>query len=133
MNKAILKGRIGSDVDVKDINGTKCARFSLATSKKYKDKDGNFKEQTQWHSCVAWRQTAELIGKFFAKGSEILLEGEIQYRQWESNGEKRYATDIVVEGFEFCGSKSDAQPSHSPAPQPRVAPPVVEEDNDLPF
>lgn len=141
MNKVILKGRIGSDVDVKDINGVKCARFSLATSKRYKDKDGNNKELTQWHNCIAWRQVAETIGKFFAKGSEILLEGEIQYRQWETDrGEKRTSTDIVVEGFEFCGSR-ESQPTQSSTPVARQTPRVqstpisagVSDDGDLPF
>lgn len=143
MNKVILKGYIGSDVELKDLNGTKYARFSVATNKRYKDREGNTKEQAQFHNCVAWRQTGETIAKFFSKGSEILLEGEIQYRQWETDkGEKRYATDIVVENFEFCGKKDNA-PAPSPAPQqqkfnPRAvqSTPIVSgdpEDGDLPF
>ena len=98
VNKAMLLGRVGKDVEVKDVNGTKCAIFTIATSEKYKDRNGEYQENTQWHNVVAWRNVADICERFVKKGDQIWAEGKITYRSWDTpSGEKRYVTEIVVE------------------------------------
>lgn len=135
VNRVVLLGRIGKDVEVRDINGTKCATFTLATSEKYKDRNGEVKELTEWHNIVAWRQTAEICEKYVKKGDQLFVEGRIKSRTWETDrGEKRYATDIVADKIELLSKPQSA----SAAPQPRVQsvplPPAGDpEDGDMPF
>ena len=142
--KVILLGRVGKDVEVRDINGTKCATFTLATSEKYKDRNGEVKELTEWHNIVAWRQTADICEKYVKKGDQLFVEGRIKYRSWETDrGEKRYATDIFADKVELLGSKKEESApvpvaTPAPAPQPRVQsvplPSAGEpEGDDLPF
>lgn len=139
--KVILLGRVGKDVEVRDINGTKCATFTLATSEKYKDRNGEVKELTEWHNIVAWRQTADICEKYVKKGDQLFVEGRIKSRTWETDrGEKRYATDIVVDKIELLSKPSapQSQSAPAPAPQPRVqSVPLPQagapEDGDLPF
>jgi single-strand DNA-binding protein len=104
INKVILLGRVGKNPDIKDINGVKCATFSLATGEKYKDRNGNLQEKTQWHNIVAWRATADICDRYVKQGDQLCVEGKIEYRSWETDrGEKRYATDIVAERVELLG------------------------------
>ena len=106
MNTVILIGRVGRNPEIKDINGAKCATFSLATSERYKDRNGNQQEQTEWHNIVAWRATADIAERFVKSGDQLCVEGKIKYRQWETDrGEKRYATDIVADRIHLLGSK----------------------------
>jgi single-strand DNA-binding protein len=116
----------------------------LATSEKWKDKDGNMKEKTEWHRCVAWQKTAELIGKYLKKGSQAYLEGKLQTRQWDDkNGEKRYTTEIVIDSVQFVGSAGDNKPANAvPHPAETSQPPEKPNfnmgntgyaDEDLPF
>lgn len=124
INKAILIGFAGSDPEVRYIgdatNGTKVATLRLATSEKYKDRDGNIKEQTEWHSVVVWRSLADIVEKYVKKGTQIYVEGKLSTRQWEDNaGVKRYQTDIVASTLQLLGRKesSDNRPPH-PADNP---------------
>lgn len=141
VNRVVLLGRIGKDVEVRDINGTKCATFTLATSEKYKDRNGEVKELTEWHNIVAWRATADICEKYVKKGDQLFVEGRIKSRTWETDrGEKRYATDIVVDKIELLSKPSapQSQSAPAPAPQPRVqSVPLPQagahEDGDLPF
>lgn len=145
INKVILLGRVGKDVEVRDINGTKCATFTLATSEKYKDRNGEVKELTEWHNIVAWRQTADICEKYVKKGDQLFVEGRIKYRSWETDrGEKRYATDIFADKVELLGKPqaTQSQPTQpvkqTPAPQARVqTTPIVDDlppdDSGLPF
>jgi len=96
INKVILVGNLGKDPEVFTYeNGTKRAVFSLATTESYKDKDGQWQEQTEWHQIVLWRFLAE---KNLIKGDKIYLEGKIRTRSWEDeNGQKRYTTEIQGE------------------------------------
>ena len=142
VNKAMLLGRVGKDVEVKDVNGTKCAIFTIATSEKYKDRNGEYQENTQWHNVVAWRNVADICERFVKKGDQIYAEGKITYRSWDTpSGEKRYVTEIVVERVELLGSKNAApaqssapqtqqRPQHKTTPLPAAGDP---EDDDLPF
>ena len=110
INKVILLGRVGRNPEIKDVNGAKVAQFSLATGEKYKDRNGNLQEKTEWHNIVAWRNTADICEKYVHSGDQICVEGKIQYRQWETDkGEKRYSTDIVADRVELLGSKGNSQ------------------------
>lgn len=131
-NKVILGGRISTDVELKSTNnGTLFTQFSLAVNRK-PNKEG--KAETDFISCVAWRNTAEFISKFFKKGSSICVVGTIQTRIWEDkNNQKRYVTEVVVDEANFVDSKADNQPVQS---QPAQSQPQFEElddDKDLPF
>jgi single-strand DNA-binding protein len=98
VNKAILVGRLGGDPEVRYVpSGSPVANFSLATNRSYKDKDGNFQEETDWHRVAAWNRLAEFAKQYLHKGMRVYVEGRIQYRDWQDqNGVKRNATDIVA-------------------------------------
>lgn len=144
LNKTMLIGRCGGNSDVKTINekGRKAAQFSLATTEKYKDRNGEVKEQTEWHNIVAFDKTAELIEKFVTKGMLLYVEGKLRTRSWDDqNGNKRYITEVLVNGIQFLEKKeqSDApqnvrstQNTHhaSSSPTPNAGAP---QDDDLPF
>jgi single-strand DNA-binding protein len=86
------------------------ATFSLATTERYKDRDGQKQEKTEWHNIVAWRQLAEICGKFLHKGKQIYIEGKIQTRSYDDrDGNKRYITEIVVDQMQMLGSKDEGQ------------------------
>jgi single-strand DNA-binding protein len=104
-NKLILLGRLGSDPEVTTTpKGTAVAKFSLATSEKYKDK-----ETVQWHRIVAWGKLAEICGKYLTKGQQAYFEGKVTYQQWEKDGKKHYSTEIVIDKMEFVGSRGEKQ------------------------
>ena len=108
-NKVILIGRVGKDAEVKTFDWGTVAECSLATSKKWKDKQGNLKESTQWHSLEFFGKTAEVAGKYVKKGSQIQVEGRIEYQEYEKDGQKRTITEIVVGSLLLLGSKQDDQ------------------------
>lgn len=102
LNKAILIGNLGADPELKYIqSGTPVTTLSLATSETWKDNDGNKQESTEWHRVVVWKRLAELCCEYLKKGSRVYLEGKIQTRQWEKDGEKRYTTEIVAREVKF--------------------------------
>lgn len=96
VNKTILIGRLGKDPEVKyTTSGAPVANFSIATSERWKDKDGEQQERTEWHRIVAWNKLAELCGQYLSKGRQVYVEGRLQTRQWEDEGGgKRYTTEI---------------------------------------
>ena len=112
INKVILGGRLTSDPELKQTtSGTAVTQFSLAVNRKGKE------AQTDFLDCVAWRQTAEFICKYFKKGSSICVLGNLQKREWQDkNGAKRYATEIIVDEALFVDSKNDAQSGGASAP-----------------
>jgi single-strand DNA-binding protein len=106
INKVTLIGNVGKNPDVKYTqSGTPYTTFSLATSEVWKDKDGSLQERTDWHSVVAWRKLAEIIGEKVRKGSRLYIEGKIQTRAIEKNGDRRYVTDIVAENMLILDGK----------------------------
>ena len=111
VNKVILVGNLGKDPELRYTpSGTAVATFSLATTERYKDRDGQKQEKTEWHNIVAWRQLAEICGKFLHKGKQIYIEGKIQTRSYDDrDGNKRYITEIVVDQMQMLGSKDDGQ------------------------
>jgi len=109
VNKVILLGNLGRDPDVTFIEGNICvAKFNLATTEYFRDKNGNTQSQTEWHSIVLWRSLAELAIKNLKKGSCIYLEGKLKTKTWEDKtGIKKSATEIVGESFIMLDKRSD--------------------------
>lgn len=109
VNKVILIGRLGKDPEVRHLeNGNVVANFSLATSENYKDKNtGERREQTEWVNIVLWKSLAQIAEKYLKKGSLVYLEGKLQTRSWEKDGEKRYTTEIVANSMKMLGSNSN--------------------------
>jgi single-strand DNA-binding protein len=110
-NKVQLIGRIGTDVEVRKFDsGNVKASFRMATSETYKDAQGNKQEETQWHNIIAWGKLAEILEKYTKKGSEIMIEGKIVYRSWETNeGVKKYITEIETLDIRLMGGNPKAQ------------------------
>lgn len=106
MNKVILMGRLTHDPEMRQTpNGVSVARLSIAVNRRFA-KEGS--QQADFINCVAWRQTAEFICKYFRKGSMIAVSGSIQSRSWDGqDGKKQYATEVVIDEAYFTGSKSD--------------------------
>jgi single-strand DNA-binding protein len=115
INKVILIGNLGRDPELRrTATGSAVTDFSLATTEKFKDRDGNMKEQTEWHNIVAWNRTAETMAQYLKKGSSVYLEGKLRTRSWEDNGVKKYKTEIIVNQFQFLGGRSnDSQGGYS--------------------
>ena len=130
LNKVILGGRLTETPELKTTpSGVSVTTFSLAVNRKY-NKDQQ--QQTDFINCVAWRNTAEFITKYFQKGSSLCVVGSIQTRSWtDNNNNKRYATEVIVDEANFVDSKSDNNaPSYSvEAPDFETIAP----DQDLPF
>jgi single-strand DNA-binding protein len=139
MNKVILLGRIGKDLELRyTAGGTAVANTSLATSKKIKGE-----QVTQWHNLVFWDKTAELAAKYFKKGDPLSVEGEIEYRSYDTkDGEKKYITEIRVSQLHFVpggaayaqsnerGAQSNPAPKHNGLPTDSVP---FNPDDDIPF
>ena len=121
MNHVTLLGRLTRDPELRRTGaGTAVASFSLAVDRDYSDKNTGEKA-TDFLNCVAWRATGEAIAKFFTKGRLILVSGRIQVRPWkDKDGNKRYATEILVSDFYFCG---DGKRTAAPAEPEEAAPP----------
>ncbi|MEA2114140.1 MAG: single-stranded DNA-binding protein [Thermodesulfobacteriota bacterium] len=98
INKAILIGNLGADPELRYTqSGTPVASFRIATTERWKDKEGNQQEQTEWHNIVAWSRLAEICGEYLNKGSRVYIEGKLQTRKWQDqNGNDRYTTEIVA-------------------------------------
>ena len=117
VNRVTLVGNVGKDPEVRYTpSGTAVASFSLATSEKYKDSDGQKQEKTEWHNIIAWRQLAEICGKFLHKGKQVYIEGKIQTRSYDDrDGNKKYITEIVADKMQMLGNKDDGQGQERPA------------------
>lgn len=107
-NKVQLIGNLGQNPEVKELNGgKKVAKFSLATNETYRNKAGEKVTDTQWHNLVAWGKTADIIGKYLKKGSEVAVEGKLLNRSWtDKEGVKRYTTEIQVSDLLMLGGKN---------------------------
>ncbi len=116
VNKVILLGTIGRDPEVKYTpSGTPVAKFSMATNERFKDKDGNWQDRTEWHNIVAWQRTAEIIGEYVKKGDRLYVEGKLQTSSWDDkqSGEKKYRTEIVANDIVLIGGKRDGSGDES--------------------
>lgn len=155
LNRVTLIGHVGQ-IKINTLNGQngprKCAMFSFATTEKYKDRNGNPVENTEWHNIVSWNH-AELCDKYVRKGTQLYVEGKLRTRTWEDQqGNKKYTTEILAEKIDLLGKKENTQnnqqqPQQAPvqqaySQQPQYQnhygsthiPPAGEpEDDDMPF
>ncbi len=106
-NKVQLIGNLGADPEVKVFDsGKKKVSLSLATSDNYKKANGEKVENTSWHNLIGWGKTADIAEKYLKKGSEIAIDGKLQYRSYEDkNGETRYVTEIMINDLVMLGKK----------------------------
>ena len=163
LNKVMLIGNVGADPEVRYLEGTsansgsaKVASFRLATTERYKDRNGEQRENTEWHNIVAWRNSADIVERYVKKGTSLYVEGRLRTREWtDQTGAKRRTTEILADSLQLLGRRSDnpgasegaysapAPAAPAAAPRPAAAPapaPVAPEpidlgagDDDLPF
>jgi single-strand DNA-binding protein len=109
VNKVILVGNVGRDPELRYTqSGQPVASFSIATNERFKDRDGNWKDRTEWHRIVAWARLAEVCGEYLRKGSQVYVEGRIQTRDWEDKeGNKRQTTEIVALSMQMLGRRGE--------------------------
>lgn len=135
MNKCILSGRICSEVELKTTgSGTSVCSFRIAVQRRFKNAEGNY--DADFISCVAWRNSADFISKYFSKGDPIEIGGSIQTRNYEKDGQKVYITEVVVDEAGFVSSKKESNSgaetvSHTPPEDDGFIPMPI--DSDLPF
>lgn len=107
LNKVTLIGNITKDIELKKLpNGNSVASFNLATNRTWKDNNGQKQEQAEFHSIIVFGKQAETINQYCKKGDQLYIEGRLQTRSWEKDGEKKYRTEIVLESFQF-GNKNE--------------------------
>ena len=154
VNKVILIGNLGKDPEVKYTpSGMAVARFTLATNDRYKDKEGNWQDKTEWHNLVAFQRTAEIVGEYLKKGRTCYVEGKLQTSSWDDKetGQKKYRTEIIVNdlvllgggreggegggGYSRGGQKSSGFDQSGPDYDnaPAAAHPTEVTDEDIPF
>jgi single-strand DNA-binding protein len=153
VNKVILIGNLGKDPEIRYTpSGTAVATLALATNERYKDKDGNWQDKTEWHKVIAWQRLAEIAGEYLKKGRSVYIEGRLQTRSWEDKNthEKKYSTEIVAQDLVLLGggqsqasgdeggssrsrgaSAGGGNPMNQPAPDYEGATQIT--DEDIPF
>jgi single-strand DNA-binding protein len=150
VNKVILVGHLGKDPEVKYTpSGTPVAKFTLATNERFKDKDGTWQDRTEWHNIVAWQRTAEVVGEYCKKGSQVYVEGRLRTDSWDDKetGQKKYRTEIVVNDLVLLGGRGGGADSgegrsrgtaagnnlDQRTPEPDMAHATQITDDDIPF
>lgn len=109
VNKVILIGNLGKDPEVRHLEGgVAVARFPIATSETFKDKNGERQERTEWHNIVLWRGLAEVAEKYLRKGQSVFIEGKIRTNSYQDKeGNQRYSTEIVADNMTMLGGRGD--------------------------
>jgi single-strand DNA-binding protein len=153
VNKVILLGNVGKDPEIRSTaGGTMVASFTLATSDRQKDTQGNWQERTEWHNLKAFNRTAEIIRDYVKKGSKLYVEGKITTNSWDDKetGQKKYRTEIIVNDISLLSGREDggsssgySRPSSSsstasfdqrpPAGQDDIGQSAEISDDDIPF
>jgi len=106
VNKVILIGNLGRDPETRYLpNGDAVTSISVATTETWKDKNGDKQEKTEWHRVSLFRRLGEIAGEYLKKGSQVYIEGRIEYREYEKDGQKRYSTDIIASEMKMLGSR----------------------------
>ena len=111
LNKVFLMGNLGKDPEIRTFqSGSKCATFSLATSKRYRDNNGEQKEQTAWHTVVGWGKVADTMETLgVQKGTTLYVEGELTNRSWtDQNGQKRFSTEVNMGTFQLLTPRNQS-------------------------
>lgn len=116
LNKVSLIGNVGKDPEIKTFDNGKVATFTLATSEKYKDRNGNQREETEWHTIVAYGKLADIVERLVHKATKMYVEGKLKTRSWEANGRTAYKTEVIIREMQILNWVN------VPAP--------VQEDND---
>src|SRR5919108_6560894 len=112
VNKVILVGNVGQDPEVKYTpSGVPVAKLSLATNERFKDKNDQWQDRTEWHSVVAWQRLAEIVGEYVRKGSKLYVEGKLQTSSWDDkeSGQKRYKTEIIADQLVLLSGKGEGE------------------------
>jgi single-strand DNA-binding protein len=112
VNKVFLLGNVGKDPEIRSTpSGTMVANFTLATSDRFQDAQGNWQDRTEWHNLVAFKRLAEIVRDYVKKGSKLFIEGKIQTRSWEDKDTKakRYRTEIIVNDLSLLSGRDDSQ------------------------
>lgn len=138
LNKAQLIGRVGKPVEIRTTDNSKVASFTLATSERFKDRNGEVKEQTEWHNIVVWGKLADVCEKYVQKGSTLYVEGKLRTRSWDDkDGNKKYITEILASTIQLLDKKESNQTPADTAPQRPQSTPLPpmgdDDDSDLPF
>ena len=141
VNKVILVGNLGKDPEIRTLeSGVKVARFSLATTESYNDRNtGQRVDQTEWHNIVLWRGLAEIAEKYLRKGNQVYLEGKLQTRSYQDkDGITKYSTEIVGQNMNMLGGRPASneagyEPSGQSSTPPASPVDLPEETDDLPF
>ena len=118
LNRVTLIGHLGRDPEMRSTGtGIQVANFSIATTDKWTDKDGQKQERTEWHNIVLWKKLAELSSKYLSKGSPVYIEGRLQTRSWDDkDGNKRYQTEVIASSMQFLNARNqDGSGTSSPA------------------
>jgi len=139
-NLAILVGNLGRDPELTYTqSGSACARFSIATSERYRDRNEEWQERTTWHNIVAWGRQAEVAKEYLSKGSPVYIEGRIDNRSYDDrDGNKRYVSEVVVRRLQLLGSRQGgggggSQDFNQSPPPGDDFPTESSQDDDLPF
>lgn len=136
VNKVILIGNVGRDPEVRYLDGNaqggqpaKVATFTLATTEKYRDRNGEPRENTEWHNIVAWRQNADVAERFVKKGTQLYIEGRLRTRSYtDQTGTKKYTTEIAVDTLQLLGRRPDsAEGQQSSYQQPSYQQPAYQQ------
>lgn len=126
LNKALLYGNLTRDPEVRALpSGQQVATFGLATNRTFRNKEGQQQDQTEFHNIVAFGRTAEVMGQYLKKGRPVFIEGRIQTRSWDSEGQKKYRTEIVVDSFQFGPQAGAPGEGRSAAPATAGAAPMA--------
>ncbi len=152
INRVILVGNLGRDPEVRTLeSGAKVAKFSIATTENYRDKNGEWQQMTEWHNVVAWRERAEQAERMFKKGALVYVEGKLTHRKYQdASGQDRYITEVVANYMRLLRQPGEgASSGYFPGPEDEIkagTPPAVEEtpaaaeppapeggEDDLPF
>ena len=138
VNAITLVGRLGQDPEVRFINDREVCNFSVATSERWKDKNGERKERTEWHNVAVWGKQAQSCGEYLMKGSLVGVQGKLQSREWaeKDTGTKRKSWEILASSVSFLGSKPEAEQSPRPTMgriEPVKTAPHMQDPDSFPF
>ena len=154
LNRVTLIGNLGKDPEVKFTpSGTPVAKIALATNERFKDKNGEWQDRTEWHNVVLWQRLAEIAGEYLKKGGKVYIEGRLQTRSWDdkTSGQKKFMTEVVANDLVLLGGRGEGSggddsggrsrgaaagggnnfDQRTPEAEPSAAGPIT--DEDIPF
>jgi single-strand DNA-binding protein len=135
VNRVILVGNLGADSELRYTGtGAAVAKFRLATSEVFKDKDGQRREETEWHRVNLWGKQAEAVQQYLVKGKQVYVEGRLQTRKWQDKeGQDRYTTEVRADRLVLLGGGAGRAQAPEPVHESPDTPPSMPTDDDVPF